>query len=161
MDAAVGIVEAYLRVNGYFTVTEYPVLEAVRDGGFRTATGLDILAFRFPGPGRLMGFEESGRSSNAEGRRFAVDAHLGGKPDEADMLIGEVKEGHAELNAVARDPAVLRAALTRFGCCRPQEVSAVVHTLLQTVQPARIAATTFDSWRSVRCLPCRRTETTL
>jgi hypothetical protein len=30
------------------------------------------------------------------------------------MLIGEVKEGRAELNHAARDPAVLAAALTRF-----------------------------------------------
>lgn len=28
MDTAVALVQAYLHVNGYFTVTEYPVLEA-------------------------------------------------------------------------------------------------------------------------------------
>ena len=27
MDTAVGLVQAYLRVNGYFTVAEYPVLD--------------------------------------------------------------------------------------------------------------------------------------
>ena len=27
MDNAVALVQAYLRVNGYFTVVEYPVLE--------------------------------------------------------------------------------------------------------------------------------------
>lgn len=52
MDSAVGLVQTYLRVNGYFTVVEYPVVE-LRDD-FRAATDLDILAFRFPGSGRVM-----------------------------------------------------------------------------------------------------------
>jgi uncharacterized membrane protein YedE/YeeE len=51
MDTAVALVEAYLNVNGYFTVAEYPVLEASRHGGVRAATDLDVLAFRFPGAG--------------------------------------------------------------------------------------------------------------
>ena len=54
MDNAVALVQAYLRVNGYFTVSEYPIVEASRRGGYRTATDLDILAFRFPGAGRLV-----------------------------------------------------------------------------------------------------------
>ena len=47
MDNAVALVRAYLHLNGYFTVTEFPVMEALRGGGFRTATDLDVLAFRF------------------------------------------------------------------------------------------------------------------
>ncbi|WP_125131640.1 hypothetical protein [Microbacterium sp. 10M-3C3] len=46
MDTAVGLVQAYLRVNGYFTVAEYPVLDATGPGGPRTITDLDILAVR-------------------------------------------------------------------------------------------------------------------
>lgn len=38
MDTAVGLVQAYLRVNGYFTVAEYPVLDATGPGGPRTIT---------------------------------------------------------------------------------------------------------------------------
>jgi hypothetical protein len=45
MDNAVGLVESYLRVNGYFTVTDYPVIEACKFGGYRTATDLDVLVF--------------------------------------------------------------------------------------------------------------------
>ena len=57
MDTAVALVQAYLHVNGYFTVAEYPVLEAqCADHQIRTVTDLDILAYRFPGcrarPGR-------------------------------------------------------------------------------------------------------------
>ena len=48
MDNAVALVQAYVRVNGYFTVAEYPVIEAARDGHYRAVTDLDILAFRFP-----------------------------------------------------------------------------------------------------------------
>lgn len=33
MDTAVGLVEAYLRLNSYFTATELHVLERVRGGG--------------------------------------------------------------------------------------------------------------------------------
>ncbi len=48
-----------------------------------------------------------------------------------EMLIGEVKEGKAELNEAAREPAVLQAALTRFGCCQHCHVSEVVKDVLQ------------------------------
>lgn len=131
MDPAVGLIESYLRVNGYFTVTEYPIVEAHKCGDYRTATDLDVLAFRFPGAGRLVPFQ-AGRAANETGiQTFAPDPQLGGVSDQADMLIGEVKEGRAELNAAARDPVVLRAVLTRFGCCSPDHVPAVVEALLQ------------------------------
>jgi hypothetical protein len=47
VDNAVALVQAYLRVNGYFTVAEYPVMEAMRTG-YRTLTDIDILGVRFP-----------------------------------------------------------------------------------------------------------------
>lgn len=43
MDNAVSLVRAYLHVNGYFTVCEYPVLEAARRS-YRAVTDLDVLA---------------------------------------------------------------------------------------------------------------------
>lgn len=46
MDTAVALVQAYLHVNGYFTVTEYPVVEVVGPNS-RSRTDLDILGFRF------------------------------------------------------------------------------------------------------------------
>ena len=38
MDNAVALVRAYLRVNGYFTVAQYLVVEALRQGGYCVAT---------------------------------------------------------------------------------------------------------------------------
>jgi hypothetical protein len=56
---------------------------------------------------------------------------LGDNGDHVDMIIGEVKEGRAELNRGATRPAVLRAALLRFGCCSEEQVPAVVDRLLE------------------------------
>lgn len=43
MDTAVALVNAYLHINGYFTVTEYQVIESHYNGA-RARTDLDILA---------------------------------------------------------------------------------------------------------------------
>ena len=131
MDNAVALVQAYLHVNGYFTVSEYPVIEAVRHGGYRTVTDLDILAFRFPGAGRLIPRAGSKRVKSVDKHEYSPDPALGVSPDEADMIIGEVKEGRAELNEGVRDPLVLATALARFGCCSPAEAGPLAETLLR------------------------------
>ena len=127
MDVAVALVDIYLRINGYFTVTEFPVVERVHGGVFRSATDLDMLAFRFPGGGRLV--------SRPHGKDFTVtsevDAALCAPVDKADMLIGEVKEGRGHLNEAMRDPAVLEATLLRFGCCTAEHIPRVVQELLR------------------------------
>lgn len=129
MDNAVALVQAYLRVNGYFTVSEYPIVESMRRGGYRTATDVDILAFRFPHAGRLV--PAPGRAGMDDEDHFAPDPVLGAPADGPDMLVGEVKEGRAVLNAAATDPTVLRVVLVRFGCCRPAEADAVVTQLVR------------------------------
>lgn len=124
MDSAVGLVQAYLRVNGYFTVTEEPVFARLAGGGFTTATDLDILAVRFPGAGRPM--------IGAGGTlAFVSDPALDCPSDKGDMLIGEVKEGRAELNGPARDAGVLAAALVRFGCCTPEGADGLARELIR------------------------------
>lgn len=128
MDIAVTLVQAYLRVNGYFTVAEYPVLEVAEPGGYRTTTDLDLLAFRFPGAGRLV---PRGRTGAHEEWIFEPDPALGCPSEVPDMLIGEVKEGKAVLNPATRNPDVLRTALARFGCCSPKHAGDVVRTLLR------------------------------
>ena len=126
MDNAVALVRAYLHVNGYFTVCEYPVLEAGKYGGYRTLTDLDVLAFRFSGAGHLM----AGLPTVSPGARaqFEPDPALGVP---GDMVIGEVKEGRARLNESATDPGVLGTALVRFGCCRAEEAAGLVRTVLR------------------------------
>lgn len=125
MDNAVALVQAYLRLNGYLTVSEHPVIG--RHGtGFRIMTDLDILAVRFPNSGDALG-----------GRPDLPEAPVGPDPmrrvcgDRPDMLIGEVKEGRAVLNAAATNPGVVRAALLRFGCCGSHDLEPAVRRLLE------------------------------
>ncbi len=49
MDNAVALVQAYLRINGYFTVAEYTILRSHGADGVQMATDIHIMAFRFPG----------------------------------------------------------------------------------------------------------------
>lgn len=44
MDKAVALVRTYLQLNGYFTVTEYPVIHIGRHGGHHTMTDLAVIA---------------------------------------------------------------------------------------------------------------------
>ena len=126
MDHAVSLVQAYLQLNGYFTSAEYPIVAGAGRNGFRTITDIDILAFRFPSglptlPGR--------RTPQGLDTR-EVDEGLGVPADRIDMIIGEVKEGKVGINTGARDPAVLKAVISRFGGTA-EENQCVVDDLLQ------------------------------
>ena len=131
MDTAVALVESYLRINGYFTVSEYPVIEASHDGGYRTVTDLDILGLRLPGAGRQVPQKQR---NPGQLRIIPPDPELGTVNEHTDMIIGEVKEGHAELNRALSEPPVLREVLTRFGCCTPAEAERTVQELLRKGQ---------------------------
>ena len=48
MDNAVALARAYPQLNGYFTITEYPVVRKTGDGSFRTLTEVDVAAFHLP-----------------------------------------------------------------------------------------------------------------
>jgi hypothetical protein len=122
------MVQAYLHVNGYFTVAEYPVLEAYRENHARTVTDIDILAVRFAGAGHDV---IRGRGRQPIGGRPATpDPLLRCPVDRPDMIVGEVKEGTARFNAAMRDPVVLEVALRRFGCSSPEHVRDVTQQLL-------------------------------
>ena len=99
MDNAVALVRAYLQLNGYFTITEYPVVRKLESGGFRTLTEIDVAAFHLPG----------GEPD------YEPDPALRVPLDTADMIIGEVKEGRAVINEAATDPEVVAKILRRFG----------------------------------------------
>ena len=128
MDTSVALVQAYLHVNGYFTVAEYPVLEAYRSEHARTVTDLDILAFRFVGAGHDV-IRGRGRRPLSN-RAVAVDPVLECPADRPDMIVGEVKEGTARLNDAMRDPVVLEVALRRFGCCAAEHAADITKQLL-------------------------------
>ena len=126
MDTAVSLVQSYLFANGFFTVTEYPILETLTPGDSRTVTDIDVLALRFPGAG------DSKRHATTSGILLAPDPELDLSDDVIEVIIGEVKEGAAELNRAARDPDVLRAVLDRFGRMEPDVASQVVEELVRT-----------------------------
>lgn len=45
MDVATSVVQAYLHLNGYFTATDYPLVESVRDASPRMLTDIDGTAY--------------------------------------------------------------------------------------------------------------------
>lgn len=99
---------------------------------YRTATDLDLLAFRFPEPGRIVSRGNRGRAEE----HTSVDAALGIQSDQADM-IGEVKEGRAVLNAALSKPDVIHAALVTFGCCSRADAPRVATILVRDGQRVR------------------------
>lgn len=125
MDPAVALVDAYLQINGYFTVLEYPVVAATVQGRYEELTDIDVLAFRFASAGRHIPHSPE---RNHVGL-LQPDPVLGVDPDSPDMLVVEVKQGRAALNAPARRRDVLMAALVRFGCCEEDEAAQVVAQL--------------------------------
>lgn len=124
-DDAVALVRAYLHLNGYFTVTEYPVLEARSGETHRMATDIDVLGLRLPNAGGLV---PAGGSSDPD-EAFVPDPALGAPEGQADLVIAEVKEGRAKLNAGALDPEVLSAVLRRFGQCPADRLPGAVDEL--------------------------------
>lgn len=151
MDPAVSLVRAYLQFNGFFTVAEYPVLEAGPDGGFRTATDLDILAVRFNNTGHYV--HDAGEAHDGKLYR-AADPALELRNIDLEFIIGEIKQGAAELNRGARSPSVLRTGLQRFGAFSPESLDRTVDDLIQNGEArsrsgrARIRLFAFGSSRS-------------
>jgi len=111
MDPAVGLVQSYLRLNGFFTVTEYPVVATARDGT-HTLTDADILAVRFPAAERWV--PGLGREPDIS---LATDERLRLSTAMLDMIIGEVKEGKPHLNETVFWEPVIESVVRRFGCC--------------------------------------------
>ncbi len=129
MDNSVALVQAYLRINGYFTVAEYPILEMHGSNSVQMATDIDILAFRFPGAIRQV---VGKRSEKWQQGLSLPDIELRVPSGTPDMIIGEVKEGRAHINKSMRNPAILSAALARFGCCAPKYAERTAEKLLRS-----------------------------
>ncbi len=127
MDNAVALVNAYLQINGYFTVAEFPIVEHFKRDNtkLRSATDIDIMGFRFPHAGMITQFK-----NNNDSKITSIDKKLEVKNEFSDMIIGEVKEGKPKFNRNIFEPEVLRTVLLRFGCCEYSEVETTVSSLI-------------------------------
>lgn len=118
MDTAVGIVRSYLELCGYFVLSELPVRERVgRD--YRDVTDIDIVAVRFPHPPSAAGVV----SENPLDLLLGSDPQLQTFAEGVDVIIGEVKEGRAEINPALRHQETIAFALRRLGCCPAAQVA--------------------------------------
>lgn len=153
MDPAVRLVESYLRLNGYFTVTEYAIQWARPDEpqAYVQATDIDILAVRLPRAQTSAAPPPPDREPTE--LVMARDPELEVEEGLLDILIGEVKEGEASFNRVLTEPRILHAAVDRVGCCGHQEVPRLVEALRREMQvryepwpgqPARIRLVSFS-----------------
>jgi hypothetical protein len=110
MDIAVNLVENYLRLNGYLTLSEFEVARRISKGHYKTVTDVDIMAVRFPGD---LFIGDPHIKSEAE-LLLVHDPMLQLEEDTIDVVIGEVKQGQAELNANIKDHSVLHTMLHRI-----------------------------------------------
>ncbi|MEM7227208.1 MAG: hypothetical protein AAF432_00190 [Planctomycetota bacterium] len=132
MDTAVALVESYLHTNGYLTAVEYPIVQEVEGGGYRAITDIDILAIRMPGAGMIVPPVDAHQTAEAP-RLFDPDPRLidADADDVTDVIIGEVKEGRAELNRGARQHATMIAALRRISYIKPDRANRIAKELIE------------------------------
>lgn len=114
--------QAYLRLNGFFTVTEFPVIHSGKRGT-RALTDVDVLGVRFPNAQQWIGGRGRG------GFALESDPILDIEPHCIQMIIGEVKEGKAKLNANAYTAAVIETVIRRFGCCDEEPRDIALHVI--------------------------------
>jgi len=136
MDIAVSLVESYLRLTGYLTLSEFEIQARRGDGGFDTITDVDIMAIRFPGE------IYAGDPHDAADARLLLldDPELRLEPEQTDVIIGEVKQGAADFNPGIRNHKVLHSVLRRVEWLFADGIEPVVDDLgskLVCVAPAR------------------------
>lgn len=110
MDIGVNLVENYLRLTGYLTLTEFEVQRRAEDGTFQTITDVDVVALRSPGPV----YVGDPHTEEDCGILLIEDPALELEEDLADVIIGEVKQGEAEFNPGLKDHRVLHAVVRRL-----------------------------------------------
>jgi len=109
VDIAVNLVESYLRLSGYLTLSEFEVQRRSDTGGFETVTDVDIMALRLPGD------VFAGDPHEGEDCRLLLidDPVLALERDLIDVILGEVKQGEAQFNPGIRRHEVLHTVLRR------------------------------------------------
>ena len=136
MNSAVALVRSYLQINGYFTVSEVPVIRRDKGGLFQEVTDIDILALRFPEAGHIV---SQGKPGPDDDLHLARDPALDVPKDKMDFIIGEVKEGRPRLNPALLHDDTLYTALVRAGNCPAQVLDRMVEDL-QRVGEAFVSA---------------------
>lgn len=125
MDIAVNLVENYLRINGYLTLSEFEVQRRVRKNHYKTVTDVDIMAVRFPGD---VFIGDPHHEQDAE-LLLIEDPVLELGEGTIDVMIGEVKQGQAELNQNIKNHAVLHTMLHRIEWLYAKDLNSVIKGL--------------------------------
>ena len=130
MDIAVNLVENYLRLTGYMTLSEFEVQRRDKEGRFKTVTDVDVMGIRFPGDVYL------GDPHRAVDCELLVidDPVLELEADTIDIIVGEVKQGKAELNPGMKDHAVLHSMLRRVEWVYDESIDKVIWRAYFTIQ---------------------------
>jgi hypothetical protein len=127
MDTAVSLIQAYLRMNGYLTITEFEVRRKLEDGSYETATDVDIIALRLAGE-----VYEGDPHDPHDCRMLEIkDERLLLRPDLIDVILGEVKEGQAEFNPGLKRHEVLHSVLRRLEWLYGDSLGRIVDELHQ------------------------------
>lgn len=124
MNPAVALTQAYLQLNGYLTVTEFPIITGTGPEA-QAVTDIDLIALRFP-RARALGQGPGHHQSHSE-----TDPLLQVGEEAMDLLICEVKEGKARLNTNLTRSDTLSRTLERVGCCPRGHVGHHVDSLLR------------------------------
>lgn len=123
MDIAVNLVETYLRLNGYLTLSEFEIQRRGTDGTYETVTDVDIVGFRFPGEIHAVDDHDDCRLLQIR------DPALELRPDMIDVVLGEVKQGDAQFNPSMTRHEVLHSVLQRLEWAYGVPVEGVVDDL--------------------------------
>ncbi len=125
MDIAVNLVENYLRLTGYLTLSEFEVQRPDPHGRYRIVTDVDVVGIRMPG---AIYVGDPHRAKDCALLQLEDDA-LMLEEDTIDIILGEVKQGPAELNAGIKDHAVLHSVLRRFEWLFTADMQQVIESL--------------------------------
>jgi hypothetical protein len=125
MDIAVNLVENYLRLTGYMTLSEFEVQRRDKKGRYKTVTDIDIMAIRFPG---YIYVGDPHKKTECE-MLLIDDPVLELEDDMIDVIVGEVKQGQAELNPGIKDHGVLHSMLRRVEWLYNGDINTVIEGL--------------------------------
>ena len=110
MDAASGLVEVFLRLNGYLTLTEWQIQVMNARGQWETITDVDIVGVRFPGDIFLADSPDPEIKSTLKVSADLLELDRG----VIDVIVGEIKEGEAVFNPALTRHETLYTVLHRI-----------------------------------------------